>query len=136
MQNITTAADLKNAIHELEFRQAAEFILLKEQFLITAESLKPINIIRSAIRESVLVPDLKKDLINAAIGVGTGVVAKKILLGNTHNPLKKLLGVILEIVVANKVSKDADGIKYIGSNILKRIFGQKTVHENHNDHSP
>lgn len=124
MSSIATSADLKKAITELERRQAIEWPLLKEEFLQTAESLKLINIIKSTFKEAVASPDLKTDIVNTAIGLTTGIVAKKVIIGKTLNPVSKLLGVLLEVFVANKVTKNAGEIKSFGSVLMKKIFGQ------------
>ena len=124
MQKINTAADLKNAIQLLEYKQDIERVLLREQFIDTYESLKPINIIKNKLKEIISAPDLKTTIVNAAIGLATGFVAKKVFIGKTHNPLKKLLGIIVEMVVVNKVAKNADGIKSIGEIILKKIISK------------
>lgn len=130
MKLITTSAHLKMAIQELELRQANELILLKEQFNKTSESLKPINLIKSTFKNAVSSPDLKTDVFNAVIGLATGVVAKKLMIGKTINPFKKLLGIIVEMTVANKVSKNADEIKSTGSTIFKKLFSKKDVVDN------
>jgi hypothetical protein len=125
MRSITTSADLKMAIQQLEVQQANELILLKEEFNKTKEDLKPVNIIKSAFKEAVAVPDLKTDIINAAIGLTTGIFAKKIIIGKTLNPLSKLLGVVLEVFVASKVTKNAGEIKSIGNIIMQKIFNKR-----------
>ena len=125
MQIITTTADLKSAIQQLEQKQAAEWPLLKDEFRNTYERLKLINIIKSTFKNAVAVPDLKTNVVNTAIGLTTGIVAKKILVGKTLNPLKQLLGIIVEIAVAGKVAKNSDGIKSIGNMIMKKIFNQE-----------
>ena len=130
MKLITTSAHLKLAIQELELQQANELILLKEQFNKTSESLKPINLIKSTFKNAVSSPDLKTDVFNTVIGLATGVVAKKLMIGKTINPFKKLLGIIVEMTVANKVSKNADEIKSTGSTIFKKLFNKKEVVDN------
>ena len=47
MEKITTTVQLKSEIQDLEYKQACEWILLKEQFQVTYQSLKPVNIIKS-----------------------------------------------------------------------------------------
>ena len=124
MQAIKNTAELKMAIQQLEFKQAEEWPVLKDEFHKTYESLKLINIIKSTFKEAVSAPDLKTNVINTAIGLTTGVIAKKLIIGKTFNPLTKLLGIILEIAVANKATQNADGIKSIGSRIIKKLFNQ------------
>lgn len=125
MKKITSIDDLQESILLLEFKLANEGAMLKEQFKITYKSLKPINILKSSFKEVMAAPDLKSNILNAAIGLTTGFVAKKLFIGKSHNPLTKLLGIILEGVIANKVAKNADGIKSIGSTILNKIVNQK-----------
>jgi len=129
MKAITTSAALKTAIQQLELRQANELILLKEEVAKTSESFKLINIIKSTFKNVAAAPDLKTDIINTAIGLTTGIVAKKVIIGKTLNPLSKLFGVILEVFVANKVTKNAEDVKSIGSIIMKKLFTQHTVLE-------
>jgi hypothetical protein len=103
MQKITTITDLKEAIQQLEYEQATELALLKEQLLDTCESLRPINLIKSTFKEAYSAPDFKTTIVKAIIGMATGFVAKKVFIGKTNNPIKKLAGFILEMVVASKV---------------------------------
>ncbi len=125
MKSITTSADLKTAIRKLELQQAHELVLLKEAYIKTCESLKPVNIIKSSFKDLVAAPGLKTDVINAAIGLTTGIVAKKLMIGKTINPFKKLLGIIVEMAVAGTVAKNTDEIKAAGSAIFKRLFTKK-----------
>lgn len=123
MQKITTAEGLKSAIQQLEYRQANEWPLLRDQFLAAYDSFKPINIIKSTIKQAITSPDIKENVVNAAIGFTTGFVAKKVFVGNLNNhPFQKLLGIILEMLVVNKVTKNADEIKAIGNVILKKAI--------------
>lgn len=125
MKLITTSAELKIAIQQLELQQANELILLKEEFDRTKEGLKPINILKGTFKDAIDMPDLKTGILNAAIGLTTGILAKKILIGKTLNPFSKLLGVVLEGFVAGKVSNNAGEIKSIGSSIISRIFNRR-----------
>ena len=122
MQKITTSLDLKNAIQELEFQQAQEWPLVKEQFFIVYENTKPLTIIKNTIKNALLGPDLTTTAVNAAVGLATGFITKKIVIGSTANPLLKFAGLILEMVVANKVNENSEGLKSIGIKLLKKIL--------------
>lgn len=126
MNPINTSAELKASIQQLQLQRANEYDLLKEEVIKTSESLKLINIIKSTFNKVASAPDLKTDIINAAVGLTTGIVAKKVIIGKTLNPLSKLLGVMLEVFVANKVTKNAGEIKSIGGILMKKIFNQRT----------
>ena len=125
MNPITSATGLKAAIHQLEIEQKESFIALKEELGRTQENFKLINIIKSTFKSAVDVPDLKTDIVNAAIGLTTGIVAKKLIIGKTLNPLSKLLGVALEMFVANKVTKNAGQIRSTGSMIINKLLKQE-----------
>jgi len=125
MENIQNAADLKAAIAELTIQRATDLFLLKEEFLLTKEKFKLSNIIKSGFKEVTSTPNIATNIMNAAVGLTTGFVTKKILIGKTINPLKKMLGMLMEVFVANKVMSNADTLKSVGSVLLKKILSKK-----------
>ena len=129
MNTITTSAELKAAIQQLEIEQKESFIALKDEFEKTKENFKLVNIIKSTFKDAVSTPNIKTDIVNAAIGLTSGIMAKKLIIGKTFNPLSKLLGVALEMFVANKVTKNADQVRSTGSVIMNKLFKQKNQAE-------
>jgi len=129
MQKITSATELKNAIQQLEYKQANEWPILKEHFQNNYESFRPINIIKHTFKEVISSPDLRKDVINTAIGYTAGIVVKKVLLAKINNPFTKLAGVALEMMVAGTFTKNAEGIELIGGKLLEKIkkFGNSKI---------
>jgi hypothetical protein len=95
MEKITTSAQLNNAIIELENQRAIEWILLKEQFLITAETLKPINIVKGTFKELISLPETKVSLVKTALGIATGLVASKLMDGKVATPWANILVSVL-----------------------------------------
>jgi hypothetical protein len=130
METITTSAELKEAIQQLELQQASDLIALKHQFHKTKDGFRLVNLIKGTFKEVVKEPGLKTDALNAAIGFTSGILAKKLMIGKTINPIKKLLGFVLEMAVANKVAKNADGIKLAGTGIFKSLFKKKEKTDN------
>ena len=126
---IATKEDLEKAIRDLEYQQANDLLLLRGQYQKTFEGLKPMNLIKGSFKDIVTAPDLKKTVVNAAIGLTTGFITKKLLIGKTNNPLKKILGFIVELVVANKVVKQVDDIRSSGSHIKDKTADQKNYPE-------
>lgn len=110
---------LKEAEHVLEGK------LLKEQLHLIYESLNPINIMKNAFKGIFSVSDFKTNMVNSAIGLTTGFVAKKVFIAKSHNSFTKLAGIILEIVVASAVTKNSETVKSIGGFIFKNIFRKK-----------
>ncbi len=129
MDKITNVQELNSAILKLENKQAAEGVLLKEQFNLTYESLKPINLVKTTLKELVTAPDLKEDLLKTSISIASGYFSKKLAIGSSDNPFKQLLGSFLQMGVTNLVSNNADGIKSKFSDILNMIFTKKSKEE-------
>ena len=105
MKRINRKEALIEQIFALEFQQRNELRHLKNQFHITYESLKPVSFIKSTFNDLTSSPEIKNNLLNNAIGLATGYISKKILLGGSHNPIKRIFGTLLEFVITNVVSK-------------------------------
>lgn len=128
---ITTASQLDAAILELEQKKDFQEKALVDQFNITYQSLRPLNLVKNAIEDIAGSPEIRDNVLNAAIGVGTGFVTKKLLLGKSNSLFKKILGGALEFGVANIVAKNSDRIKEVGSSLFNRLF-----HRNHEKEHP
>ena len=115
-----------DALNELILRQEQQYDtdlrLLKEQFHIAYESLKPINLIENIVHEVTTSPDIKHDVLGSVIGLVTGFISKKLLIDTSHNPIKKVLGTLLQFAIGNVVAKHSDGIKTIGGNLVSRFL--------------
>jgi hypothetical protein len=115
-----------DALNELilaeELKYANDLEQLKEQFHVAYESVKPINLVKNLFHEVTSSPEIKSDLVSNAIGLGTGLLTKTLLLGFSHNPIKKVVGTVFEFAVANLVSKHSDKVKLIGGNLFKHFF--------------
>jgi len=116
---------LNEKIISLENIRAHELKLLKEHFYFVHEELKPINLVKNTLKEITSSSEIKKNLLDNAVGLATGYISKKIAVGSSHNPIKNILGTILQFAVANTVSKHSDLIKTVGQNLIERIFKHK-----------
>ena len=125
MPKITTTEELREAIRLLEIEQKVEGVRLKDQVRIAYESLRPANLIASTFKELTVIPDLKGDLLNVGLGLVSGYLSKKAVVGDTNHPIKQLLGTFLQMGVASLVTKNADSIKSFGSELLSRLLNPK-----------
>lgn len=112
---------LNKSISHLKIRQAAELKLLKGQCHATYESLKPLNLLKSAFNEVKESPELKHKLSENAIGFTLGYLTKKVFFGASHNPVKKILGSLFQVAVTNLALKNADKIISVGTSIYKNV---------------
>ncbi len=129
MPKITNAIDLKNTIRQLENKQAEEWPLLKEQFLTSCESLKPINLLKNTLNELTKAPDFQGNLLDTSISLAAGYLTKKIVVGISHNPLKQILGSLLQMGVTSIASKNTDVIKSTVATLVNKFFSKKDISE-------
>jgi hypothetical protein len=131
MQEINTETDLNFAIYQLERKQAEEGQLLKEHFFLAYERMKPANLFRNTISDVASSPFLIENIIGTVIGLGTGYLSRKIMVGASGNIFKKLFGLILQFGITNVVAQHPDRIKSIAGFIFKHIMHRKELnHKN------
>ena len=122
MKKIASQNELNERIIFLEDKQVNELLLLREQLKISYESIKPINFIKNTIKELITEPHLKEDIIDTSVSVATGYLSKKIVVGSTKNPIKQILGTLLQMGVTSVVSKNTDSIKLTALSLLNKLF--------------
>ena len=119
---INNAVQLKQAIALLQTQQEEEKFILVEEFRRTYESLKPVNLIKTTFNKILHTPDITNQVVDTSIGLGAGVLSKKLLIGNSTNVFKRFFGTIIELTVANAVAKNSDGIKRHGLQLIKKLI--------------
>ena len=105
MKAINYKTELEAKITFLKLKQSADFEVLKQQYDASIESIKPMNLLKSATKEFMLAPDLKSNLINAAIGFGTSYLSKNFMNVHSANPIKRVLGKVIKFTIKNFVEK-------------------------------
>ena len=126
MQNVGSENGLKDAILQLEQQQAAQGAMVRTALQITHESLKPINLIKSAFHQAAESRELRSNVINTAVGLTTGYITKRILLKESSNPFKKLLGAAVMFGITNIVAKNPETVRSLGLGLLKIIRSKLT----------
>ncbi len=127
MQSITTSDELKNAIQILEFDQQVREQQLKEHVYLAIESLKPVNLIKSTIHEVVSSPHLIDNVLGVAMGLTSGYISKKIVLGKSVNVIRKLIGTLLQFGITNVVAQNSESIKTFGQSIYQYFQQRRKV---------
>lgn len=126
MEKVTSTAELREIIRLLEIEKLHKLESLKAEANLVIQSLKPENIIKNSIQNVLNSSNLKENLINGAIGLVTGYLSKKILVGGgEHNPIKNILGNLIQFGIASLVSKNADEVKATGRDFIKSILSKK-----------
>jgi len=125
--NIVSLTDLSEAIRELEEKWKGEGKVVKDQFEVAYESIKPINLIKSTLKEVVSSPELKGNVLNASVGLAAGFVSKAVYVGFSANPVRRLVGTLLMFGITNLVAKRGDVIGRIGRNLIATIRHNKPI---------
>jgi hypothetical protein len=127
MQNITSTTGLRNAIQLLEVEQGIKGNLLKDQFYLTVESLKPVTLIKNALHDISTSPKLIDNILSTTMGIASGFLTNRVFVGASGSLIRKLLGSVLQFGVTNVVAQHPDTIKSLGEVIMQFILRKKGV---------
>jgi len=126
MQKIIAAEALRKSIEVIERRQREEGKLLREQFTVTFESLKPVNVLRKMLTDIAEPSALKETLIQTITGLISGYISRKLLVRSSKNPLLRLAGVLVQYGVTNFVAKNSDSIKALGLYYINKLSSRSS----------
>ena len=127
MQNITSTAALRNAIQLLEVEHGIKGNLLKGQFYLTVESLKPVTLLKNALHDITASPKLIDNILSTTMGIASGFLTNRVFVGASGSLIRKLLGSVLQFGVTNVVAQHPETIKSLGEVIMQFIFRKKAV---------
>ncbi len=123
--NINNSEELEKVIIELEKRKVVQEEHLRAAFKATRESFRPINLIKSGIRQITHTPEIRDSAIKTAAGIGIGLLTKDMFIGRAIPVIRKLISGALENGVQNGVKSTTNTIKAVGTVILNQIFKRK-----------
>jgi hypothetical protein len=129
-RKITNGIELEEAIAELEKKAAGQKREIQESLAELSESLKPFNIAKESARY-VFSGKNRESLVNVLIGLGTGFLSRKLLLGNTHGVVGKTLGKAVQYGMAGVISQNAEKIKEKAGEWIDRLFKRNKSQSNH-----
>ena len=113
---------LKQEIRRMEIKQTSELEVIKSQLLISYESLRPINLLKNTISDIIASPKIKDGLINNAFGMTGGYLARMLLFGTSHNPIRKLAGMVSGSAISYWLTNNTGSLKTIGENVFYKIL--------------
>lgn len=129
MENKNAVDSLKESIRILELRQVEEGVILKDQFRITYESLKPINLIKNSVKDLVSSVEIKAGLWETVVSILTGYLTKKLMISSKSSTFMKLLGAFLQFGVTSAISNNAETIRIFFSDLIERFLHPTTEEE-------
>lgn len=96
---------LDQKIAELTIQQRRELEELKEQFHLVQSSLTSTNIVQEGINGFYQTVTNKENLVSTIVSIVGGYVSKKVVVGSSENPIKKVVGNVLQFLVTGYLSK-------------------------------
>jgi len=123
-KSITNSEELDEAIAALELKAKSQKREIEESFYVVSESLQPVNLVKNGFR-SVFSSEHKGELFNALIGLGSGLLSRKLILGKTNGFVGKTVGKAIQWGMAGLVSQNAEKIKEKAGGIIDRLFKPK-----------
>lgn len=99
MKMTNQKAVLMERIIALQKQKDQDLQILKNQYQITIESFKPLNLIKTSVQEIVSAPNLSSNVIGGALGLGTKYLLKTFLNENDPNPIKKIAGKLVRLAI-------------------------------------
>lgn len=127
MKNRNETDTLNELILVEEMKYSRALSALKYQFDVAYESVKPINLVKNLVHDVAASPDIKNDMASNIIGLVTGFISKKLVLGNNpkNGIFKKLLGTIIQFTIGNKVANHTEDIKFVATVLLNNILKKR-----------
>lgn len=133
MEKIRTTTHLKDAILKLEVKQQIDLEEMKEKVHITLESLKPVNLVKNTLKELSSSPYLVENLLTTSMALASGYFAKKVTVGSSESPFRKIMGTLLQFGVTNIVAKHAEEIKLVGQYIIQQFSKKEPLDSEEKD---
>ncbi|HJU45174.1 MAG TPA: hypothetical protein VJ647_00240 [Chitinophagaceae bacterium] len=124
VQMITSSKELKKRIQYLEQRTHEQEMRLKEQWRETYESFKPQNLLRNIVTDVAATPNIKNNLLNASVGLLTGILTRRLIAGPSAGIVKRLAATAVQLGVTKAVANNFTNIK----DKVQRLFSKKHSH--------
>lgn len=125
MQNKEYTEALQATIQWMEGEKTAKGEQLKERFQGTYESLKPMNLLKSTMKEVVSTSTSLDDLIGPMIGLIAGNLAKKVVMGKSENPNRQAIAAALQVGITHVIVQHPEELKSLGKMAWQLLFGKR-----------
>lgn len=112
---------LHNALRTLEQRQSSEGQALREHFRLTYETMRPANLIKSALTEVTQSQDLKDHLVSTGVGLVAGHASKAVFESVSDSPMKGLVGTAIQFGITNAVARHPEVVLAASRGVLRML---------------
>lgn len=122
MSTLSHNERLQQAIADLEAKRHVQGALMSEQFQYIRIQLQPANLVKTVVKDLFASPDIRTGVVDFAIGITTGMIAKQVVVGQSHNVLTQFVGNAVQMIVTREVSQHPEGIKNLGKNLFQQLL--------------
>jgi len=112
---------LKQLIRQTELEQKEDEEALKFVLKQTIESFNPLNLIKSTLSGVVSSSGAPLNLFSSLLSFSTGFIAKKLFTRNSGNFLVNLEGMIVQMMVSNKVANSTEELSSVVGGIASKV---------------
>ena len=119
--DITNSTQLQQQIAYLHSKSDNQKAAIRTHFNKVVESMKPINLLKSTVKDIGESPGLAKTAIGTSVAIGAGVLSKKMIIGKSNNIFKRVLGTVVEFAVARSIANNSEAIASKGISLLKKM---------------
>jgi hypothetical protein len=124
MEKINSETSLREAIVQLERKRAEEGAILREEFRITLDGFKPVNLVKSTLGNLGGSVELKSSLITTATGLTTGYLSKVLISSMTKNPVVRIIGTAALYGITNLIARNPEVVKSLGKAFFNKLRGK------------
>jgi hypothetical protein len=122
MQKIRSGEELRSAIFLIEQKKEALHAEIENEMVTIQESLTVSGIVKNVLQRLIGSSDVKTKATSSVIGLGSGFIAQKIIIGGSKNIFKRILGTVAQIVITGLVAKNSTRLASksieVGKNLL------------------
>lgn len=134
MEKITDLTSLDAEIARLTRQQESNKNAVAAEVNGFIDSLTPANLLSRAFQSVKETPGLKADLVQGGIGLATGFLTNKLLLGKVHGPLKAVLATALPALMTKAAIAVPDKVKDDGLSFLAKTLRSMKIKSSENQH--
>jgi hypothetical protein len=120
-----TSRTLRETIQWLEAEKVQQGTQLKEQFRNSYENLKPMNVLKETLRDVVKSPSAMEDIFVPLLGLGTGYLTKRIVVGKSEDPDRVVIAEVLGKSVTALIAQHPTEIAFAGRFLARFLFGKR-----------
>jgi hypothetical protein len=129
--HIETQADLLRAITALEQSREDAVIALEDRAHDLIESMRPVNVLRKALRDITESEDVKQRLLAMGVGIAAGHLARFLYQGKSESPVKEMIGSMLQVGITTYISGKPEAVQRVGGKAIRAI---RLAMEHHAEH--